>query len=54
MPITRLVVSGHMSLHGSGLQLLTAKTWYVLMQINKIFQQFVRRIQQDVWERDFG
>ncbi len=24
------------------------------LQINKIFQQFVRRIQQDVWERDFG
>lgn len=23
-------------------------------KINKIFQQFVRRIQQDVWERDFG
>ena len=31
MPITGLVLSGHMSLHGSGLQLPTAKMWYVLM-----------------------
>lgn len=24
------------------------------LQINKVFQQFVKRVQQDVWERDFG
>ena len=24
------------------------------LQINKVFQQFVKRVQQDVWERDFA
>ena len=24
------------------------------MQINKQFQQFVKRMQQDIWDRDFG
>ena len=33
---------------------ITAQDLVLFLQINKIFQQFVRRVQQDVWERDFG
>ena len=34
-----------------GVAVLSTHAW---LQINKVFQQFVKRVQQDVWERDFG